>query len=521
MREKIVVDTSIVIDGKVPDLIEERDLEEVIIPYIVLGELEAQASKGREEGFIGLRAIKEIRGTCEEKRIGLRFLGDRPDLEDIRLASGGRLDALIRDVAREEKAVLVTSDYVQSLAGEAEGVETEYVPKRRVEKRELSFKRFFTKDTMSIHLKQGAPPYGKKGEPGKFQLVKIRKRSCREGELERIASEIIEAIHKEEDAFVEVDGEGVKVIQLGEYRIAMARPPFSDGLEVTVVRPLVKLGLEDYNLSSKLMKRLEQRSEGILIAGPPGSGKTTFASSLADYYSSLGRITKTLESPRDLQVGPEITQYAPLEGSFSKTANILLLVRPDHTVFDEIRRDEDFRVFIDLRLAGVGMVGVVHSTDAIGAIQRFVSRAELGMIPSTIDTIIFMEYGTIEKVYDVSLTVRVPTGMLGEDLARPLVEVRDFHTRRLEYEIYTFGEERIIIPIKKERESPIEKLAEEKILQTIERYDKGAEIEFESEEKVVVRVDNNVIPKLIGKKGKNISRIEKRLGVHIDVQSKN
>ena len=38
------------------------------------------------------------------------------------------------------------------------------------------------------------------------------------------------------------------------------------------------------------------------------------------------------------------------------TADILLLVRPDYTIFDEVRRREDFGTFADLRLTGVGMV---------------------------------------------------------------------------------------------------------------------------------------------------------------------
>ncbi|NIM46116.1 MAG: ATPase, partial [Nitrososphaeria archaeon] len=59
----------------------------------------------------------------------------------------------------------------------------------------------------------------------------------------------------------------------------------------------------------------------------------------------------------------------------------------------EIRESPDFKVFTDMRLAGVGMIGVVHSTDAIDAIQRFITRTELGMIPSVIDTIIFIKYG--------------------------------------------------------------------------------------------------------------------------------
>ena len=63
-------------------------------------------------------------------------------------------------------------------------------------------------------------------------------------------------------------------------------------------------------------------------------------------------IVKTMESPRDLQVGDEITQYAPIERDMQKTADILLLVRPDYTIYDELRKTRDFRIFADMRLAG-------------------------------------------------------------------------------------------------------------------------------------------------------------------------
>jgi ATPase len=122
------------------------------------------------------------------------------------------------------------------------------------------------------------------------------------------------------------------------------------------------------------MERLSGKAEGIIIAGPPGSGKSTLASSLAAFYVERGKIVKTFESPRDLQVPQEVTQYGPLEGSFEKAVDILLLVRPDYTIFDEVRRAQDFGVFADMRLAGVGMVGVVHASSSLDAIQRFICR---------------------------------------------------------------------------------------------------------------------------------------------------
>ena len=216
----------------------------------------------------------------------------------------------------------------------------------------------------------------------------------------------------------------------------------------------------------------------------------------------------------------EITQYTKLKGSFVNTADMLLLVRPDYTIFDEIRKTEDFVVFSDMRLSGIGMVGVVHATDPVDAVQRFIGRLELGIIPHVLDTIIYIKNGKIEKVYALSLVVRTPSGMTEADLARPIVEVRNFENNVLEYEIYTYGEETIIIPIKGAKESPLARLAKKQIQAEIRKFDRNADIELASEEKVLVRVDNSVIPRLIGKKGATVKELEEYLGISIEVLPK-
>ncbi len=521
--KKVVLDTSIIIDGKISQLLEKNELEgleEVIVPLATMDELQAQASKGREPGFLGLDELKKVRKLCEEKKINLRFTGERPSLEDIRLASGGRLDALIRDVAKAENATLLTADFVQALVGEAEGVSTEYLPPEIVEK-ELSFEKFFTPDTMSVHLKDNVVPMAKRGKPGNFKLMKISDKVLIKEELQKMSYEIIERARADENSFVEVESGGAVVVQLGNYRIAIAKPPFSDGFEITIVRPIVKLTLADYKLSDKLTKRMREKAEGILISGPPGSGKSTFASSIAEFFiKEKNVILKTIESPRDLQVGPEVTQYGPLGGDFAKTADILLLVRPDYTIFDEVRVSQHFRIFADMRLSGIGMIGVIHSSEAIDAVQRFIGKIELGVIPHVIDTVIFIKDGEIKNVYELSLTVKVPTGMIEADLARPVVEVRDFETGKLFYEIYSYGEENVVIPVKEEKASAIEDLARQAILQEINKYDPKAEVNFTSKDRVTVRVSNDVIAKLIGREGQNISKIEEKLGIHIDVEPK-
>ncbi|MCS6785250.1 MAG: ATPase, T2SS/T4P/T4SS family, partial [Candidatus Caldarchaeum sp.] len=459
------------------------------------------------------------RSIAPEHRIKIRITGERPSLEDIKLARKGRIDALIREVAKNENATLITSDYVQALVAETEGVKVRYFPPTELPAK-MSFEQYFTEDTLSLHFKEGAPLMAKRGKPGQFRLVKISDSSLKADELNSLIKEVTEYARLRPEGNIEIVRAGAFVAQIGDYRIAVARPPFSDGLEVTIVRPIVKLRIEDYDLPPALLERFEKKAEGIIIAGPPGSGKSTFAASLAEFYSRKGKIVKTLESPRDLQVGPEITQYGPLEGDFEKTAEILLLVRPYYTVFDEISKDRDFRIFSYMRLGGVGMVGVVHSSDAVGAIQRFIGRVELGMIPHIIDTVVFLEAGRISKVYTLSMTVRVPTGMTEADLSRPLVEVRDFLTGELEYEIYTFGEENVIIPVRKisEQLSMETTAIREKIENSLREFDPEVEVEAVSRNKFLVRVERDAIPKVIGRRGDNITRLERELNVSIDVE---
>jgi ATPase len=520
---KIICDTSVIIDGKISELIEKGEIKniELIIPAAALDELQSQASKGREHGFVGLEELKKIRRLTEEKGIKMRFTGEKPSMDDIRLAHSGRIDAMIRDVAKNEGGILYTADYVQALVGEAEGVRVRHIP-AAIKTSGLKFEKYFDKETLSVHLKEGVAPLAKRGGPGKFQLLKLSNEPATEEEIDEMIKEIMEATRISEEGSVEISRAGATVVQFGNYRIAIARPPFSDGLEVTIVRPVAKLSIYDYKLSEKLMDRLGKSAEGILIAGPPGSGKSTLASSLAEFYMHKGKIVKTLESPRDLQVDHEITQYGPLEGDFEKTADILLLVRPDYTVYDEVRKTRDFEIFSDLRLAGIGMIGVVHSSKAIDAVQRFLGRIELGLVPHIIDTVIFVKEGEVKQILELSLTVRVPHGMTEQDLARPLVEIRDFETGDLLYEIYTFGEENIIVPVLKQEKQPggLKKLAVERVLQEIKRFDPDAEVDVISENKVRVKVENEVIGRVIGKEGSMINALEKKLGIHIDVEPK-
>jgi len=400
-----------------------------------------------------------------------------------------------------------------------QGFESEFVANGK-NNTELEFLKFFDSTTMSIHLKENQKPLGKRGMPGSFELVEIQDKTLDRDYLEMITRQILASIDDETLGNTEISKPGALVIQYRDYRIAITRPPFSELLEITIVHPIKQMSLEDYQLSEKLMSRLEQQAEGILISGAPGSGKSTLASGIANFFNRSGKIVKTFESPRDLQVDPGVTQYTRLDGSFENSADILLLVRPDYTIFDEVRRREDFRIFSDLRLTGVGMVGVVHANTPIDAIQRFIGKIELGIIPNVLDTVIYVKNGEISKVYELELKVKVPSGMVEQDLARPVIEISDFETNTLEYEIYTFGEENIIIPVTEidSQKSGLEHLAEEKILEYLYRFDNNPKIEFLNPGRIKVFVSPESIPSLIGKAGKTIQELEKSLGLHIDVE---
>ncbi len=527
----IIPDTSAVIIGAVSELIENSDLDypEIIVPEAVVCELEHQANDNRSEGRRGLKELQKLQKLQYEGEISVSFKGRRPTNYDIKYAKSGEIDSIIRDLARSEMGTLLTNDKVQAETAKAQGIPVYYYKQEYIEK-PLSIESFFDENTMSIHLKENVVPMAKKGTPGHIDFEILNEKRYSYKELKEIVDEILDKAKSDPKTYLESEKEGSFVVQSREYRISIAYPPFSEALEITIVRPVANISLDEYHLSEKLLDRIRTSAEGILISGSPGAGKSTFVQAIAKYYSSkLNKVVKTMESPRDLQLPDEITQYAPLEGSMENTADVLLLVRPDYTIYDELRKNTDFSIFADMRLAGVGMIGVVHAPRPIDAIQRIASRVELGVIPSIVDTSIYIEDGKVTSVYETKMTVKVPTGMKEADLARPVIEVRDFETGELKNEIYTYGEQTIVMDMdlvngssqEDNYKSSVDKIAEKEILRKIKKLlPKKAKVEVEviSPERANIYIPDEFVPKIIGKNGKRIAEIEENIGISLGVE---
>ena len=520
MIERIVPDTSVLIEGILSKKIEHDEIlpKEIIIHEASLSELEAQANTGREIGYMGLDEIKKLLALSKEKKFIVKFSGEKPSEDDIMRARKGGIDALIRNLAYELKATLVTIDKVQSLTAEAKGIDVILI-KLDVTPKPLILEKYFDAKTMSVHLKENCKPKAKKGVPGNWEYMEISEEVLDRDAMKAIAKDIIEETGMRNDAFIEIERKYSTIVQLGRFRIVITRPPFADGYEITVVRPVKKLQFSEYTLSEKLRERIEEQAEGILIAGAPGHGKSTFAQALGEFYLSKNKVVKTIEAPRDLVLPDEVTQYAITYGTYQEIHDILLLSRPDYTLFDEMRNTEDFQLFSDLRLSGVGMIGIVHATNPIDAIQRFIGRIELGVIPHVMDTVIFIKNGAVDKVFSVSLEVKVPSGMIEADLARPIVVVNDFESGKLEFEIYSYGEETIVVPVQLNKSiSPAAELAAKVVKQEFQKYSDFVKVEMVTNEKCIVYVPSSKKASIIGKGGATIEQIEKKLGLSIDVR---
>ena len=146
---------------------------------------------------------------------------------------------------------------------------------------------------------------------------------------------------------------GASIIQIGPMRITIAKPPFSDGLEITAVRPVAKVSFDSYRHSNMLKERLKVGQRGYPHCRSTELGQVHLC-------RRRGRVSLKLQlsgqDPRIASRSADPSGDYPVRAarsSIEASADILLLVRPDYTIYDEVRKTRDFHVFADMRLAGV------------------------------------------------------------------------------------------------------------------------------------------------------------------------
>ena len=383
--------------------------------------------------------------------------------------------------------------------------------------------KFFDKNTMSVHFKENVHIFRKKWRPWNWQTEILKEKPSKQFLLNLI-NQFYKEVEQRSDCFLEIDRNFSKVLQLGPYRTVVVMPPLSDGIEITVVRPVKKLSIDDYNLDEKTLSLFEDRAKWILICGSPGEWKTTFAQALVEFYVKKNKIVKTIESPRDLLVPDEVTQYSFSYAPHSEIRDILLLSRPDYTIYDEVRNQEDFILFKDLRLTGIWLVWVIHATKPIDAVQRFLGTIEMGVIPQVIDTVIFIKWWRIDTILRLKQVVKVPHWMASEDLARPVIQVYDFYTEEVKYEIYTYGEQIVVVDLEKfekaDDKNPILNYAAKYLEDYFSQiYDFPILVKVINDKAVKIYVPERFRGQIIWRWWENIMDLENKLWISIDVDS--
>ncbi len=506
MAEEAIPDLSAVKSGFMADLIGGGKVtKRVILSEAVVNSIRRAAESG---DIIGLEELDKLKGIAEQVGVEISLKEEQRRFDDP--------DEAVLRLAHEGGHCLVTSS--ERLARIANSISICVLKGRTKLSEQPLYTKYLRDDLMSLHLKEDLPPRGKAGCPGSWRLVDLSDEPMKREELDRIVRDILERTEAGE-GFLEVKREGSNIAMLGNNRIIITFPPFSDRLEVTITRKLTELELEQYSMDERLIDRFSERAEGVAIAGAPGMGKTTFAQALAKFYLRRNKIIKTIESPRDLRLPPTATQYSKTRSSSEELHDVLLLSRPDYTFFDEMRDTEDFRIFTDLRLAGVGMVGVIHAATPIDAIQRFIGRVELGVIPSIIDTVVFINKGDVEKVYGLETSVKIPHGLTESDLARPVVLVRNYSTGDVEYEIYVFGERTFVVPVKGKKERPKDQMMRAMVDRILGKYVPTDGLGFElCGRELIVSVPPERLPVVMKRTSKKLKRLEDKLGVKVTLK---
>jgi twitching motility protein PilT len=226
-----------------------------------------------------------------------------------------------------------------------------------------------------LHLKPGEPPLVRH----LGQLIPVGNNPLRQEDVEAIVQSVISAEQRNllnEKGDIEISQSLESGMRL---RINIYRQQGKDAIVVRMIPSMPKTFAE-LGLPVDTMDKLCRMQRGlILICGVTGAGKTTTLNAMINNMNdNFSYNIITLEDPVEFvhqRKKCSISQREIRRDTPSVKDGLIYLLRqdPDVIVFGEMRDKETFRGAIEGAAAGHLVLGTVHSSDSVDAVDRIVN----------------------------------------------------------------------------------------------------------------------------------------------------
>ena len=213
-------------------------------------------------------------------------------LEQVSRQSGGEIDAMIRNIAIENRCTVHHQRQMRLAGSAAKGLDVIYLKPQVTDLSRWAFERLH-EHTIAVYLKNGSPR--PRGTINDMKLVRFRDQPpmiMNSGSRRRSSN-------GKTDGFIEIEKRGITVVQIGSVRRSPAgcfrwHGDHRHGRDAGQLREVQRNGLSP-------------TGRGLIIA--------VFrrrCSPIVNVPSDAGYVVKTMEAPRELQVPDQITQYTTL-----------------------------------------------------------------------------------------------------------------------------------------------------------------------------------------------------------------